>query len=125
VQAAVFDAVNGIDGHYTAIHVPPAAPPGASKRAAAVQAAYATLVNLFPNQKLKFDLQRAASLAAITEPTTPPSRDCHGVKGSPMKYGLGEARTGFPMHRHRTWAEPNPASGGQLRRPWRQDWCRS
>jgi hypothetical protein len=67
VQAAVFDAVNGIDGHYTAIHVQPAAPPGASKRAAAMQAAYATLVNLFPNQKLTFDLQRAASLAAITD----------------------------------------------------------
>jgi hypothetical protein len=66
VQSAV-DAINGIDGHYTAIQVPPAAPPGASKRAAAVQAAYATLVNLFPSQKLKFDLQRTASLASITD----------------------------------------------------------
>ena len=67
VQAAVFDAVNGIDRHYDPVHVPPAGPPGASKRAAAVQAAYATLVNLFPGQKMTFDLQRAASLAAITE----------------------------------------------------------
>jgi hypothetical protein len=40
VQAAVFDAVNGIERRYTPIHVPPAAPHGASKRAAAVQAAY-------------------------------------------------------------------------------------
>jgi hypothetical protein len=43
VQAAVFDAVNGIDRRYTPIHVPPAAPAGASRRAAAVQAAYAML----------------------------------------------------------------------------------
>src|SRR5579872_6027545 len=57
VQAAVFDAVNGINRRYTAIYVPPAASPGASERAAAVQAAYATLVSLFPNQKAKFDQQ--------------------------------------------------------------------
>ncbi len=67
VQAAVFDAVNGVDRHYTAIHVPPAAPAGTSKRAAAVQAAYATLVSLFPNQKNTFDQQLAASLAAIPD----------------------------------------------------------
>lgn len=67
VQAAVFDALNGIDRHYTPIYVPAAAAPGTSKRAAAVQAAYATLVKLYPNQKAKFDQQRAASLAAITD----------------------------------------------------------
>ncbi len=67
VQAAVFDAVNGINRRYTPIYVPPAAAPGTSKRAAAVQAAYATLVHLFPNQKATFDQQRAASLAAITD----------------------------------------------------------
>ncbi len=67
VQAAVFDAVNGIDRAYTSIHVPPAAAPETSRRAAAVQAAYATLVNLYPAQKTKFDQQRAASLAAITD----------------------------------------------------------
>jgi hypothetical protein len=43
VQAAVFDAVNGIDRKYTPIHVPPNAAPGASRRAAAVQAAYVML----------------------------------------------------------------------------------
>ena len=40
VQASVFDAVNGIDRRYTPIHVAPNAPAGASRRAAAVQAAY-------------------------------------------------------------------------------------
>lgn len=67
VQAAVFDAVNGIDRKYTPIFVPPAAAPGASKGAAAVQAAYTTLVDLYPAQKATFDKQLAASLAAITD----------------------------------------------------------
>ena len=39
VQAAVFDAVNGIERRYTPVHVPATAPPGASQRAAAVMAA--------------------------------------------------------------------------------------
>jgi len=65
VQAAVFDAVNGIERRYTPIHVPPAAPHGASKRAAAVQAAYASLVRLYPALTATFDQQRMLSLAAI------------------------------------------------------------
>jgi hypothetical protein len=65
VQAAVFDAVNGIDPRYTPLHVAPAAPAGASARAAAVQAAYATLVQLFPTQKALFDARRFVSLAAL------------------------------------------------------------
>jgi hypothetical protein len=66
MQSAVFDAVNGIERRYTPIHVEPAAPRGASKRAAAVQAAYATLVSLYASQKTTFlDPKRAESLAAI------------------------------------------------------------
>jgi membrane-associated phospholipid phosphatase len=65
VQASVFDAVNGIERRYTPIHVLPDAPRGASARAAAVQAAYVTLVNLYPTQQSTFDAARAASLAAI------------------------------------------------------------
>ena len=40
VQSAVFDAVNGINPRYTPVFVTPAGPPDASRRAAAVQAAY-------------------------------------------------------------------------------------
>jgi hypothetical protein len=65
VQSAVFDAVNGITRRYTPIHVKPAAPWGASSRAAAVQAAYASLVKLHPAQQSTLDAQRAASLAAL------------------------------------------------------------
>src|SRR5438309_10479972 len=65
VHAAIFDAVNGIERRYTPIHVTRSAPRGASRRAAAVQAAYATVVKLYPSQKSTFDQQRGASLAAI------------------------------------------------------------
>jgi hypothetical protein len=65
VQAAVFDAVNGIERRYTPIHVTADAPRGASQRAAAVEAAYASLVLLYPAQKATFDAQRAISLAGI------------------------------------------------------------
>jgi hypothetical protein len=67
VEAAVFDAVNGIDRRYAPIFVTPAAPAGASQRAAAVQAAYVTLVDLYPAQKATFDQQRTTSLAQITD----------------------------------------------------------
>jgi hypothetical protein len=65
VQAAVFDAVNGIERRYSPIHVAPAAPAGASQRAAAVQAAYASLVRLFPGQIATFNQKRKDSLTAI------------------------------------------------------------
>ena len=65
VQAAVFEAVNGIERRYTPIHVTADAPRGASQRAAAVQAAYASLLLLFPAQQATLDAQRAISLAGI------------------------------------------------------------
>jgi hypothetical protein len=65
VQAAVFDAVNGIDRRYEPIFVRQAAPRKASKRAAAVQAAYAILVRLYPSQSDSLDEARSASLNKI------------------------------------------------------------
>jgi len=67
VQAAVFDAINGIERRYTPVHVEPAAEPGASRRAAAVQAAYAVLVRLYPSQSAALLAKRDASLAAISD----------------------------------------------------------
>jgi PAP2 superfamily protein len=70
VQAAVFDAVNGIDRRYSHIMVEPAAPSGASRRAAAVQAAYVMLSKLYgaaAPQQATFDARRAVSLAVIAE----------------------------------------------------------
>ncbi|MEP6912979.1 MAG: vanadium-dependent haloperoxidase [bacterium] len=67
VHASIFDAVNGIERRYTPYHIDFDAPRGASRRAAAIQAAYAPLVKLFPKQKATFDARREASLAAITD----------------------------------------------------------
>jgi hypothetical protein len=64
-QASIFDAVNGIERRFTSIYVAPDGPPGASERAAAVQAAYAILVRLYPGQTATFDQRRSISLANI------------------------------------------------------------
>lgn len=65
VAASVFDAVNGLDGRYQQIHVRTAPPHHASKRAAAVQAAYAMLLYLYPAQSATLTAQRDASIASL------------------------------------------------------------
>jgi hypothetical protein len=74
VQAAVFDAINGIDRRYTPIHVTPNAPAGASRRAAAVQAAYVMIGKHYgtgglftTNQQGVLDARRTVALAVIGE----------------------------------------------------------
>ena len=72
VQSAVFDALNGIDRRYTSVHVaPPDSCLGASRRAAAVQAAFEILVKVYgasataANQQATLEGKYAASLADI------------------------------------------------------------
>src|SRR5580765_3925419 len=75
VQASVFDAVNGIDHRYTPIHVTSSAPGGASRRAAAIQAAYAILVKFYgaggvfvppaANQQAVLDARRRVALTEV------------------------------------------------------------
>jgi hypothetical protein len=66
VHAAVFDAHNGIERRFEVLHVDDAAPdPGASRRAAVVQAAYAVLVAEYPAQAATLEADRTASLQAI------------------------------------------------------------
>jgi hypothetical protein len=64
-HAAVFDAVNGIDRRYTPYFVTQVGPSGASRRAAAVQAAYVVLRTLLPAQAPGLGRQRDASIATI------------------------------------------------------------
>ena len=66
VQASVFDAYNGIERRYQPIHVAPDALPGASRRAAVIQAAYVALVHLYPAQQAALSEQREDALKAIT-----------------------------------------------------------
>jgi hypothetical protein len=65
VSASVFDAVNGIDRRFQPLHVKPAAPDDASQRAAAIQAAYAILLKLYPAQINMLNTQLKASLTAL------------------------------------------------------------
>ena len=65
VFAAVYDAVNAIDGRYTAFAVSVSASPSASQEAAAAAAAHHVLKTFFPTQQAFLDGALAASMAAI------------------------------------------------------------
>jgi hypothetical protein len=68
VQLAVFEAVNAIEGDYEPyLGGLIVAPAGASPDAAAIAAAYRTLVTLRPASAPALDVLRAASLAAIPD----------------------------------------------------------
>jgi hypothetical protein len=82
MAAAVYDAVNAIDRSYTP-YIPPGAEGladihasrGASKEAAAAQAAHDILVDLYPSQKATFDMTLAEDLVGI-----PRGRARQGIK---------------------------------------------
>src|SRR5260370_3824043 len=65
--AATFDAVNGIERRYRAIHVPPAGSREASPEAAAAPATYTALLVGFPAQKLALDAALARSVASLQD----------------------------------------------------------
>jgi hypothetical protein len=65
VQAAVYDAANGIAQEYEPYFVTEQAPPGARPEAAVAEAAYTVLVALMPTQKPNLDAELAVSLAEI------------------------------------------------------------
>src|SRR5215218_468958 len=74
VHTAIFDAYNGIEGRYSSIFVQnvdgngePLVPPGASRRAAVIAAAYTALVALFPARERPLSDSYAASLAALSD----------------------------------------------------------
>ena len=74
VHTAIFDAFNGIERRYTPIFVQNVdgngkrlAPPGASRRAAVIAAAYTALVALFPSREAQLSDSYAASLAALSD----------------------------------------------------------
>lgn len=67
VHAAMFDAINSIEGRYTPYKFKVAAAPGSSAEAAGVAAAHAVLEKLFPQQKSVISPAYTASLAKIPE----------------------------------------------------------
>ncbi|MBK8230169.1 MAG: phosphatase PAP2 family protein [Candidatus Eisenbacteria bacterium] len=67
MSAAVFDAVNSIDGGYEPYLVSIPASSAASKEAAAAQAAHDVLLALFPAMQAEYDAQLIASLGQIAD----------------------------------------------------------
>jgi PAP2 superfamily len=67
VNAAIYDAVNGLARKYQPYFVTDAAPPGARQEAAAAQAAFTSLKGLFPAQSGLLDDKLAESLANIPD----------------------------------------------------------
>jgi membrane-associated phospholipid phosphatase len=65
VSSSVFDAVNGIEPRFRPLHVKPDAPHHASRRAAAIQAAYAILLDQYPAQSAALAAHLNTSLAAL------------------------------------------------------------
>src|SRR2546430_14932103 len=65
VNAAIYDAVNGIARTYQPYFVTDPAPPGARQEAAAAQAAFTALKGLFPAQSGLLEAKLAESLASI------------------------------------------------------------
>ncbi|HAP08634.1 MAG TPA: hypothetical protein DCR20_12470, partial [Planctomycetaceae bacterium] len=66
-SSAVFEAVNAIDRSYVSRVQFPAADPTASMPAAAVSAAWNSLVTLFPARKAVLDARFAASIASLPD----------------------------------------------------------
>jgi hypothetical protein len=122
VQAAIFDAVNGIDPHYTPIFVRRTGPRHASRRAAAVEAAYAILIRLYPAQSETLDQQRSASLTRI-------SRGWGAEHSESIQKGVEwgqlvadaiwawRSNDGSQTYLRLSPAGPRRASGGRLRPP--------
>jgi hypothetical protein len=67
VQAAVYNAVVGVDGRYAPYRFHARAPRGASAQAAAVAAAHQVLVTYVPSAQAILDADYAASLAQIPD----------------------------------------------------------
>jgi hypothetical protein len=74
VHTAIFDAYNGIERRYTPLFVQNVdangeslVPPGASRRAAVIAAAYTALAGLFPARENQLSETYAASLAALSD----------------------------------------------------------
>ncbi len=124
VQAAVFDAYNGIDQRYAPLFVAGRAPDGASREAAVVAAAYTTLVGLFPSrQAAVLDPAYGASIEALRErcPTGPrPNALCETRIQDGIDWGADVAHAILAMRANDGFSGSYPAFvGGTAIGQWR------
>jgi membrane-associated phospholipid phosphatase len=123
VQVAVFDAVNGIGPRYEHFLVDPAgAPARASKRAAAVQAAYAMLTKLYgsgaptPNaaQQANFEARRTVSLGEIAK------HEGNSAINAGITWGQSVANAVFDSRIDDGFSQSAPFTGSTAIGQWRQ-----
>jgi hypothetical protein len=124
VQAAVFDAYNGIDQRYAPLFVPGPAPDGASREAAIVAAAYTTLVGLFPSQQAAvLEPAYGASIEALRErcPKGPrPNALCETRIQAGVDWGADVAHAILAMRATDGFSGSYPAfAGGTAIGQWR------
>jgi hypothetical protein len=124
VQAAVFDADNGIEQRYMPLFVSRRAPDGASREAAVVAAAYATMVALFPSQqKAVLDPAYTASIDALREqcPSGPrPNARCETRIQDGIDWGADVAHAILAMRTNDGFSASYPAFiGGTVIGQWR------
>jgi PAP2 superfamily len=80
VELAVYNAVNAIDGRFEPYKYSLTAPAGASADAAAIEAAYQTLIRVLPDQKQYLDTQYGDPLVGIASiPNGPAKTDGQSV----------------------------------------------
>ena len=118
VHTAIFDAYNGIERRYTPIFVHSSPPPGASRRAAVIAAAYTALLGLFPPSiKADLDASYAASLAALSD-----DEDDDGGKSRErgIAWGIEVANAVLAWRANDGFSSPPPAfRGGTAVGQWR------
>ena len=79
VQAAVYNAVVGVEGRYEPYRFHAHAPGGTSVQAAAVAAAHSVLVTYVPSAQAALDADYAASLAKIPDGKAKPEASCSAL----------------------------------------------
>ena len=112
-HAAMFDAVNAIDGGYEPyLGAPAGADPTDSKNAAAAEAAYRVLRAVVPSPSAQLTTDYNTSIAAITSAGETGIADGQAV-GQAAATAILAARSGDDPHQHRRCSRPErgPATG--------------
>ena len=116
VHTAIFDAFNGIERRYAPVFVRDRAPRGASRRAAAVAAAYTALSALFPSQQAALDVRYEASLAALGDD----DEDCGDARERGVEWGTRVAQAVLAWRATDGFNTPYPPfTGGTETGQWR------
>jgi hypothetical protein len=126
VSVSVFDAINGVDRWYAPYLVTRRAPARTSANAAAVQAAYAMLLKLYPAQATTLTTRREASIAALMGAMRGAAR-----KTTTAKASAPPTKRGTDFHDVTPWVMAAPFHGARENdtgtpdsRGLRNDWNR-